>query len=76
MAKLGELVNLRSFTIGAAQLVPAAGDEPETAVVRAQVQGVAGAPAEFEFRLRRKLIGPRKGAWTVHSLMRADDADT
>lgn len=69
--RLGELLNARSFTIGSTTALPG---EPETVAVRVEVQGPqpAAPPAAFEFQLRRKLVGPRKGAWTVHSLTRAE----
>lgn len=66
--KLGPLVNLRSFSIhGTRQL------DDETTVVTVEVQPTTSPqPAAYEFHLRRKLFGPRKGSWTTWMLVAAD----
>ncbi|PSC72079.1 glucuronoxylan 4-O-methyltransferase 1-like [Micractinium conductrix] len=72
--KLPELVNLQSYDIlGNAQELPATDDSPPTWVVRARVVGGAGVAqpsAEFEFQLRRKTVGARKGALMTHMIRR------
>lgn len=48
-------------------------DSPPTWVVRARVVGGAGVAqpsAEFEFQLRRKTVGARKGALMTHMIRR------
>ena len=68
--RLPELVNLSSFTIVGSRLDPESADGPETAIVRVEVQHAQQAAAGFEFHLRRKRVGPRKGAWTTWMLLR------
>jgi len=68
--RLPELVNLSSFTITGSRVVPESGAGPETAIVRVEVQHGQQQPAAFEFQLRRKRVGPRKGAWTTWMLLK------
>lgn len=72
LTRLPELVNLSSFAITASSVLPESGEGPETAVVRVEVQHAQQAAAAFEFQLRRKRVGPRKGAWTTWALLRAE----
>ncbi|PRW57055.1 guanylyl and adenylyl cyclase family member [Chlorella sorokiniana] len=68
--RLPELVNLSSFTIVGSRLDPESAAGPETAIVRVEVQHAQQAAAAFEFQLRRRRVGPRKGAWTTWMLRR------
>lgn len=70
---LPELVNLSSFAIMGCKVVPDSGEAPETAVVTVEVRHAAQQPAAFEFQLRRKRVGPRKGAWTTWAVLRAGE---
>lgn len=72
VTRLGALVGHGGYSLAGA---PRQADE-ETVVVTAEVQPSAGAgaaaPQRFDFHLRRKRVGPRKGAWTTWMLVAAD----
>lgn len=72
VTKLGALVNHRGHSlVGGAR----PGADADTLVVTAEVlPATAPAPQRFDFHLRRKRVGPRKGAWTTHMLVAADEA--
>lgn len=73
--KMAPLVNNRSYAITGTRTVPATDDAPETAVVSVEVVG-PHAPDTFayDFHLRRKRVGPRKGSWTTWMLLPASGA--
>lgn len=72
-SRLGDLVGSRGYEITGTRQQHGGDGEPESVVVTARVQGsVSGTAALYEFTLRRKLVGPRKGAWTTYSLVAAE----
>ncbi|KAL4452470.1 hypothetical protein ABPG75_008132 [Micractinium tetrahymenae] len=71
--RLGELINCEAFSVEGAEERPASDGAPPTAVVTAAVTPARGGePRRFEFHLRRKAVGARKGSLMTYMVRRLD----
>lgn len=72
--RLGQLINCEAFALEGAEERPASDDVPPTAVVTAAVTPAqGGGPCRFEFHLRRKGVGARKGSLMTFMIRRLEE---
>lgn len=75
--RLPELVNHRSYRVLSSEARKSDNDMEHISIIVVEVEGaVPGQRACFEFHLRRKAMGPRKGALMTHAVLRREGGDT
>ncbi len=71
--RLGQLINCQAFAVEGTRELPAGDGGPMTAVVVAAVTPAQGGePSRFEFCLRPKTVGARKGSLMTYMVRRLD----
>lgn len=71
--RLGQLINCQAFAVEGTRELPASDGVPATAVVVAAVTPAQGGePSRFEYCLRRKTVGARKGSLMTYMVRRLD----
>lgn len=71
--RLGQLINCAAFAVEGVEERPASDGAPPTTVVTAAVTPAQGGePCRFEFHLRRKGVGARKGSLMTYMVRRVE----